>query len=120
MKSAFLISGILEILGAFICYFMPDMIYMEAPAYMTRLYGLAALVLGILNILCFLHFSSSKFFRLAYVTVMFFHGSVAMMTYGSPADGIPYKTGAVLTHLALFVIFLMFYLKDLKPENQDL
>lgn len=116
MKYAFLISGLLEIVGAMICYFNPDLLYMEAPGYLIRLYGLAALVLGIINLLFYSNFNSSQFFRSAYITMMFFHGAIAMMTYGSPPAGITHQTGAVLTHLALFVIFLIFYMKDLRPD----
>ena len=119
MKYAFLISGILELFGAFICYFMSDILYMSGPGFLTRLYGINALVLGIINLVCFFHYDESKKIRMFFLTMMFFHGAVAMMTYGTKDHNITYHLGAVLSHLGVFVVFLLTYMKDLKPDQEN-
>ena len=49
--------------------------------------------------------------------MMFFHGAVAMMTYGFKNTALTYPLGAVLFHLALFVLFFIMYMRDLKPDE---
>ena len=117
MKFAFLISGIIELIGAYICYFSPDLIYVDAPPYLLRLYGLAALSLGIINIMLYKHYVKSRLTKVLYLTIMFFHGAVAMMTYGSQSDSLPYQLPIILTHLTVFVIFFIMYMKELEPDD---
>lgn len=82
------------------------------------MYGLSASVIGILTILLYRFYAEGKLHRLSYMTLMFFHGALAMVMYSSSPEFIDYKLGGTLTHLLLFVIFLMGYLNDLKPDNK--
>lgn len=118
MRWALLLSGILEILGATACYFMPQFIYTGGPDYLIKLHGLSALVLGIISLVLYAHFSKERIVKLIYLALMFFHGAVAMMTYGSVSEAIPYPLGATLTHLAVFIIFFIGYMKDLTPDQK--
>lgn len=117
MKWAFLISGIIELIGSFICYIYPDLIYQGGSLYMMQLYGLAALTLGIINILAFINFEESKLVKALALSMMFFHAAVAMKTYGIKSDNITYQNEAIITHLILFLTFLVGYMNSIKPDN---
>jgi len=117
MKYAFLISGIIEVLGGLACYLYPDLIYQQGPAYLMQLYALCALVLGLINLIVFHFYEESKLTKFIFLAMMFFHGAVAMMTNGAHTDLITYKLPATVTHLILFLVFLLTYMKDLKPDR---
>lgn len=117
MKWALLLSGIIELIGACLCYFAPHLVYDNGSPYLVKLYGLSALVLGIINLLLYVYYSETKLVKLIYLAMMFFHGAVAMMTYGSASAAISYPLGTTLTHLGVFVVFLFGYMNDVKPDN---
>ena len=117
MRIAFLISGIVEIIGAFIFYVYPDVMHQNPTPYLMKLYGINALILGIINMLIYRHYQTSDLIRKVFLAMIFFHGAIAMMTYGFKDAGLNYPLGAVLTHLALFVLFFITYMRDLKPDN---
>ena len=119
MKNAFLVSGIIELIGAYLCYFVPDFIYEGGPAYLLRLYGLGALTLGVMCIMIYKHYSKTRLTKVLYLSIMFFHGAVAMMTYGTHADNLTYQLPIILTHLAVFVIFFIFYMKNIEPDKSN-
>ena len=116
MKIALLISGIIELLGGIVCYLHPELLFSQGNPMLYRMYGLSASVIGIITILLFRFYAENKLHRLSYITLMFFHGALAMIIYSSSPEFINYKLGGTLTHLLLFVIFLMGYLQDLKPD----
>ncbi len=116
MKIALLISGIIEILGGMICYFNPELLFSNGNPMLYRMYGLSAAVIGMLTVLLYRFYAESKLHRLSFMTLMFFHGALSMIMYSSSPEFIDYKLGGTLTHLLLFVIFMMGYLKDLKPD----
>lgn len=117
MKWAFLISGIVELLGGIIICLYPAVVFSGVLHIAFNLYGIAAIVLGIFNFLLFRFFEESKVFRLFGITMMFFHGAVAMMVYKAPLEMMPQALPATLTHLGLFVAFVLGYLSDVKPDH---
>lgn len=117
MKSALLIHGIIELLGAIVCSFYPEIIFSETPMIVTRIYGLAAGVIGIMSLLCYRHYEPTPLFRQLIVVMMFFHGTLAMLCSKADLDIVPSRTGAMAVHLVLFIIFLLGYMKDLKPDK---
>ncbi len=117
MRVVFLISGIVEIVAAFICYLHPNVLYENATPYLMKLYGINALVLGIINILLYRYYQTTDLIRKIFLSMMFFHGAIAMMTYGFKATKLTYPIGVILTHLALFILFFIMYMKDLKPDQ---
>ncbi len=117
MKWAFLISGIVELIGSFICYTSPELVYQGGSAYMMQLYGLAALTLGIINILVFTNFEESKLTKTLGISMMFFHAAVAMKTFGIKSDNITYQNEAIITHVILFLLFLVGYMNGIKPDD---
>jgi len=117
MKWAFLISGLLELVGGLICYFNPNLIFEGHTLYLSRLYAISALVLGIISLSLYFNYEDSKRVKAIFLALMFFHGAVAMITYGT-SDGITYQSEATITHLAVFVVFFIGYMKDLKPDKK--
>ncbi len=117
MRIAFLISGLAELIAAIICYSAPNFIFENSTPYLLKLYGVNALVMGIINLLLFHYYEPSELVRKICLAMMFFHGAVAMMTYGFKNSELIYPHGAVLLHLALFIVFLIMYMRDLKPDG---
>jgi len=116
MKWAFLISGIIEIIGGIICYLYPQFIFTNNHM-LTDIFGISAITIGVINILAHRFHDSTRFFTLLTVCMMFMHGALAMVCYRANPIEFPTYLGATITHLSLFIIFLFFYLKDIKPVN---
>ncbi len=112
MKWAFLISGIVELLAGIITYQNPAMLFIEVQS-TYQFYGLSISVLGITNLLCFKYYHDQGLCRSIYLSMMFFHAVVAILSYR--ASGLIYPKEALATHLGLFVLFVLMYMKDLKP-----
>lgn len=118
MKWAFLVSGLVEIIGAIICYLQPEFIFQNSVEKFSSLYGISALVIGIINVLLFAYYEENKLTKAILLTMMFFHGAVAMSIYGSMTTSfIRYPIPAIATHLILFTMFLVGYMRDIKPTN---
>jgi len=117
MKNAFLISGIVEILGALVFYFYPDLMFEIDLTGVHKLYGLAAFVIGLINVFCFQHFEHNPFFKKVFLLLMGFHAALAMLCYGMPISILSLKIEATLTHLLCFVVFFITYMKDLGIEK---
>lgn len=117
MKFAFLISGIIELIGAAVCSFFPDLIFLGTAPLVSKMYGLSAAVIGIMSLLAFRHFSPLPLFRHLIVLLMFFHGALAMLCYNARPELIPHHLPATIVHLALFVLLLFGYMNGVKPEK---
>jgi len=118
-KWLFLLSGILEIIGSFIVYFKPNSIFelLTINSIESKLYGITMFCFGILGLLCFKHYKDSDFLRHLYVLHLFFHAVITTMTYSTPEAAFSFARSASLTHGALFLLFLIGYLKDIKPDK---
>lgn len=116
MKYAFLVSSIIELLGGLFVYFYPELVFSETH-YLSKLYGILAVFLGIITIFCFVHYSENTFFRKVFLTLMGFHAIIAFTCYSIPAESWHLQLSATLTHLGVFVFFVMTYLKDVKPDT---
>lgn len=116
MKWAFLLSGIIELLGGIITYQKPMMLFTDYSS-THQFYGLALLVLGIINILCFRFYEESGLTRAIFLSMMFFHAVVAILSY--KGNGLSYQSGAIATHLGLFAFFVVIYMQNLKPDLKD-
>lgn len=118
MRLAFLLSAVIEIIGGFFVYFYPNLIF-EAGHPFLKMYGIIAVILGILCLQCFIYFESNTFFKKVFLTLMGFHAVVAFACFSISPDAWPLQLYATLTHLGVFVFFVMGYLKDLKPDSED-
>lgn len=117
MKYAFLASTIIELIGGIVTYFYPELIFDEAH-YLGKMYGIIAVTLGVISLYCFLHYAENIFFRKIFLTLMGFHAIIAFTCYSIPVEVWSLQLGGTLTHLGVFVFFVMAYLKDVKPDTE--
>jgi len=75
--------------------------------------------LGIIGLLCFKHYKESDFIRHLFVLHLFFHASITIMTYNTPEASFFFAKQASITHGGLFILFVMAYLQDIKPDDQS-
>ena len=117
MKYAFLFSGVVELLGAIVLYFYPEIMFEIDVTGVSKLYGLAVFALGLVNIFAFQHYEQNAFYKKVFLLMMGFHAALAMICFGMPKSILSLKTGAMLTHLLSFVVFFITYMKDLGPDE---
>lgn len=117
MKIALLLVAITEVLGGVVAYLYPEYIFNVQDALQSRMYGLAAFVIGLVSFYCYKYFSEEKLNRTLYLIVMFFQGALALICSQDQNDILVHETGAVITHLVLFTIMVAGYLKDIKKEE---
>lgn len=115
MKWALLLSGLVELIGGIICYFYPGLLY-SAYHISIDLFGLNAMVMGILNILAYKFYVDNSFFKFFSLAMMFMHGALAMVCYRIDPLVFPFQLGGMLTHLAIFIVFLISYLNNVKSD----
>ena len=117
MRWAILMSGIIELLGGTLIYLYPQLIFQSDKLYLSGLYGIAAMTIGAINLLVFKFYQQSpNLSRSIVITMMGFHGIVSIYISKVSMDFMPLKSQASATHLLLFVIILMCYLKDKKAS----
>lgn len=114
MKLALLISGIIEIIGAIVLYISPTLIFsIEDPHHVLfKFYALTMMVVGLLNVFAFTSYQKTRFFKQIFLTMMGFHGALAMLSYGAADTQFPLSLYGSITHGVLFGIFLIGYLKE--------
>lgn len=116
MKYALLLSGIVEVLGGLVVYFSPILAFPSMSVEAAHMYGLAAMVIGLINIFAYKSFGANPIFKHIFLSMMFFHAAVSFIIYSAPQGFISHKIGGILVHLSLFLVFTFTYLKDLKPD----
>ena len=117
MRWAFLISTILELVGGLVFYLYPGLIFENPPLVANKLYAVAAITVAIFNFSCYKLGPDTAIWKNAVLAMLFFHAAVAMICFSAPAEIIPVHMQACLTHLAMWVLFFISYMKDLKPES---
>jgi len=118
MKYALLISAVVEILGGLVLYFAPHLV-IESGSYLTKIYSISALTIGLICLYSFIYYENNKLIKATYLVLMFFHAAIGMMTYGDRSDAINNPQAAVIVHIGVFVILLLGYLKDIKPDSPN-
>ena len=119
MKYALLISGIVELIGGLIVYFHPALVFNIELSQLTifKMYGLIATVIGLINIMTFKHFTESRIITIIFLCMMFFHAAVTFLLFADRQDILHHKQIAIYLHLIIFLIFLVSYLRGLKPDS---
>lgn len=118
MKSwAFLISGIVELVGGIAIYFKPQLVFDSVNMTQARIYGIAALVIGIVNLIFWRKGRNTELERLVFLSMMFFHAALSFVCYSASTEEMSARLGACLTHLAVFVLFFVSYMAELKPSE---
>ena len=118
MKNAFLISGLVEIVGAIVVYFNAEAIFPDSGYLLSKMYGIAAFVLGMISFLFWRKpDQDSELYKQVFLCFMFFHAALAFSSYATPLEIFPLKLGSTLTHLFVFVVFFISYMNGLKPDQ---
>ncbi len=119
-KWAILFSGIMELIGGIIVYIQPSWIFPvdETSTYIFQLYGLTMSVIGILCIAAYRYYESTPFYKILFLTMMFFHGVITMKTYSLSADSFQWSTEASITHGVMFIFFVVAYMSDIKKDDE--
>jgi len=114
MKWSLLISGIIEVIGGLIVFFAPYFIYEFEGLYHIafKLYGFTMFILGIINVFAYFAYQVNKFFKQIFLSMMGFHGALAMLCYSAPEFQFPLHIQGAITHGVIFSIFLTAYLKE--------
>ena len=112
MKLSLLISGIIETIGALIVFFAPHYIYSSEFHIAFKLYGLTMFILGLINLFAYFSFQNNKFFKQIFLSMMGFHGALAMMCYSAPDLQFPLHIQGAICHGVIFAIFVFGYMKD--------
>ncbi|MDA8693122.1 hypothetical protein N9L92_03600 [Saprospiraceae bacterium] len=117
-KWALLISGIVEVSGAIILYFNPNLIFQsDIPIFLIyKLYALTLFVVGLISLLTARHYREDDYSRHIFLCMMFLHAAVSMMTYTANYDELVQPLQASITHGILFILFVFAYLSDIKKD----
>lgn len=119
MKWFVLLNAIIEIAAGLIFMFMPGLIpgfeTADAQSHLVcRMYGAAALALGLYALMVFLHFAEGPL-RGFLKTFTIFHLGVALANFQGFRAGLEDSAGALGLHGVLGVICLILLLKRNKP-----
>lgn len=115
MKIALYIQAILEVLGGIAIYFAPELVLngeiTSVTLLMCKLYGVAAIVIGLLSLELGKQFEFKQLFKHIYLLFMLFQLLIAFTCFGFFQSG-EITVGAVATHFLIFGIMCFFYFKD--------
>jgi len=119
-KWSLLIGGIVEVSGAIILYFNPELVFSpDIGAFILyRLYAVAILVIGIISLLTVKHYREDDMTRHLYMSIMFMHAAITLMTYTADNSVLMHPLQASMTHGILFIMFVVGYLTDIKKVDQ--
>lgn len=115
-KWALLVSGIVEVTGAIIIYFNPEMIFQDdIPIQMIyRLYAITMLIVGLICLLTARHYLDNQLTSHIFLTIMFFHAVITTMLYTADNSEVIQPTQCSITHGILLIMFIFAYLSDVK------
>ena len=119
-KWSLLIGGIVEVSGAIILYFNPEFVFSpDIGAFILyRLYAVAILVIGIISLLTVKHYRDDDMTRHIYMSIMFMHVAITLMTYTADNSVLLQPLQASITHGILFIMFVVAYLSDIKKVEE--
>jgi hypothetical protein len=118
MKNILLINFLLEGLAGFTLIMMPHMLLMDLgqppqSIAVSRLYGILALVFAILSYQLYIRFEYTRLYKLVCLLIIAFHFVVSLYFYGLHQQYLTSSPGAFILHLAVSVLCLGLYLKDM-------
>ncbi len=118
MKWAILIGALVEMIGAIILYFNAQSIFPESDSILPRMYAVA---IAVLAFICFKLYQDNQFEnpfqRQIYLGIMFFHAALSFICFSTSETEMPLKLYATISHLGMFIILLMAYLRDIKADE---
>lgn len=123
MKNILRINGLVEGLSGFILIFSPQWLLQNTESNIhvmsvSKLYGMLAMVFGIISYVLAADYSDSKMFKRIILTIISFHFAVALFMFGLFQQRLTPNPGAFVLHITLAIIFLGMYLKNIqKVQN---
>lgn len=123
MKIILQVHAAVEILGGFVLLFNPDLLLNNGNPHIqalvvAKLYGIAAFFIGILSFLISKSFEYNQTYKKIILSIIGFHLCLAFYMYGVYQQDLTPHLGAFVTHLALAIGSLLFYLKDFQKFEQ--
>ncbi len=120
LKGVLLVNAIVETGAGIVVVFSPALLMWgsaESPTYtsinLSKLYGIAAITIGIFSYLIYNFGESEKLIRFTALSIIGFHIAVGLHYYGLFVGSLNVHPGIFSTHLILAIIFTMVYLKNL-------
>ncbi len=111
LKIAFYVNAALEILAGAIFFFTPEMFPnasgAEIETLMIRMYGAAALAIGVCSFLAAQRLDNRVLVRVLLTTFVIFHVGVALVNWMGAPD-----MGAAILHTVMAVLFLYLYFTE--------
>ncbi len=118
LKGILLANAIIETGAGVVVVLSPSLLMLdsaEAPSTTSlnlgRLYGIAAITIGLFSYLIYTYGESAKLIRFTALTIVGFHLAVGLHYYGLYAGSMGVHPGIFTLHLTLALIFIMIYLK---------
>jgi uncharacterized membrane protein HdeD (DUF308 family) len=117
-KWALLISGIVEVSGAIIIYFNPNLVFQsDIPVVLIyKLYAITVFIVGLISLLTAKHYREDDLTRHIFLCMMFLHAVLTIMTYTANNYELVQPLQACITHGILFLLFVFAYLSDIKKD----
>lgn len=84
----------------------------------AKMYGLAALCLGLISYLCFKNYQPTDFFRKTFLVFTAFHILIAFQFYGFQSIGLVDHRGPFFLHLSLGLLFSLCIVMDPVKETK--
>ena len=119
LRYILLINALIEGLAGFVLIMVPSMLLRDegqAPQTIavSRLYGILALIFGILSFLLYRRFEYNHMYRQICLAVVSFHLIVAFYFYSLYGQHLTASIGPFILHLILAVGFMGLYLKEME------
>lgn len=118
MKYILLINAFLEGLAGFVLIMMPHLLIMDtgqAPqtVAVSRLYGMLALIFGIISYLLYTKFEFTRQYKLICLVIVAFHFAVSLYFNSLYRQGLTASPGAFVLHLSVAVLLVGIYLRGM-------
>ena len=121
MKKLLYIQGVIEIIGGIVFYFSPHLILGGDldlnTQLMTKLYSIAAVILGLVSLEVARSFEYTGFSKRIYLLLTCFHLLLSFVCHGFYQAG-SLSIGGVITHALLCLAMMIFYFVDLPQFDE--
>jgi len=122
MKYILYLHAIIEVIGGVVFYAAPhyilDMGSDQSLLFMTKIYGIMAVILGVVSMELARSWEYIPLFKRIYLVLMGMHVLIGFSCFGFYQAGI-ISLGAVVTHLGFSVLMMAGYFKDLPLFDEE-
>ncbi len=121
MKHALLIQSVIEILGAMALFMSPNLFFLEeynnTSANLIKMIAIMALCIGALSVVLWRHFEYKTQYKQAYLVFMGYQAFSSFHLYALFNIGLTNQAGPFITHVLLFVLLFIFYMRDINKKE---